>query len=497
MKSLWNKIIFVVLLYLTVMLLAACGGGSSGLSGDTSGGSETITASSGLSDETGDTGSSDGSASQTGGSSSSNETGEETGGSGSSSGSTGGTESPDPPGDASGKESGNTGSADGNDGSTGQTGILRLSLTDASADYQAVYVTVARVDVKMKSEEEPDGEPDGEVDGEPETEADAEAAEGSGWITVVEPMQTYDLLELMNGVLAPLGAGELAVGQYGQLRLILGEEADETLNILGEAHPHANYLIDSEGDSHELKVPSGLNTGIKIINGFSITAAQATELTLDFDAGRSVVQAGKKGKYMLKPVIKVLETVESSADGGITDNEDNPVEGVVVSAQIHDPDAGDPKDAVIVESTTLSTAEGSFTLLLPPGTYNIVAVTAGYLPTCQEGVSEFGEEFSSAISLTPAPDNISLSGSVAGLDAVEDSALLSIRLEIDCGSGPVTVEVANVSVANDSDFGDIVLPFDPGLSYDVVVSAEGKVTQVITDIIVDTVLDIVMENNPL
>lgn len=487
MKSLCNKLIFVVLVYLTVMFLVACGGGSSGLSGDTSGGTENITASSGLSGETDNTGSSDESGSQSDGSSSSNETPGETGGSGSSGGSSSGTESPDSSGDSSGKGSGNTGSPDGNDGSTSQTGILRLSLTDASADYQAVYVTVARVDVKMKNEEEADGEADGE--------ADAEAAEDSGWITVVEPQQTFNLLELMNGVLAPLGAGELEVGEYGQLRLILGEEADESLNILEDTHPYANYLIDSEGNSHEFKVPSGFNTGVKIINGFSITAAQATELTLDFDAGRSVVQAGKKGKYMLKPVIKVLETVESAADGVITDDEDNPVEGVVVSAQTHDPDAEDSKDEVIVESTTMSTAEGSFTLLLPPGTYNIVAVTEGYLPTCQEGVSEFGEEFSSEISMTPALEIITLSGSVTGLDSPEDSALLSIRLEIDCGSGPVMVEVATVSVANDSSFGDIVLPFESGLtSYDVVVSAEGKVTQVITDIIVDTVLDIVMES---
>lgn len=362
--------------------------------------------------------------------------------------------------------------------SSGGTGVLELGLTDASADYQAVYITVASVDVKMKSEED----------------AGDGTEEESGWVTVVTPGKTYNLLELMNGVITPLGAGELEVGQYGQMRLILGEEADESLNILGEEHLYANYLIDSDGNSYELKVPSGFQTGIKIINGFSITSAQATELVLDFDAARSVVQAGKKGKFLLKPTIKVLETVESSVGGVVYDNEGEPLEGVMVSAQLYKPAALDPKDQVAVESTTMSTAAGSFTLLLSPGSYNVVATTDGYFPACQESVADFSGEFSSEIDMAPALETIMISGSVTGLDSPEDSAVLSIRQETNCGSGPVMIEVASVSVANDTDFQDIVLPFEAGLtSYDVVISAEGKVTQVILDIIEDTELLIVME----
>jgi hypothetical protein len=395
-------------------------------------------------------------------------------GSGSLDGSFSGVDTPDSPQDPSGDSIDYKGISDSTDASPDMTGILELGLTDASADYQAVYITVAEVDVKIKGGEDAEGE--------------------SGWVTVVKPEQTYNLLDLMNGVIAPMGAGELEVGQYGQLRLILSEDADELLNILGEAHPYANYLIDGEGNSYELKVPSGFKTGIKIINGFSITTAQATELVLDFDAARSVVQAGKKGKFLLKPTIKVLETVESSADGVIADNEGEPLEGVVVSAQFYDPDAVDPKDQVTVESTTMSTAEGSFTLLLPPDSYNIVATLDGYLPACQEGVADFSGEYSSEISMTTASETITISGSVTGLDSTEDSVILSIRQEIDCGSGLVMIEIASVSVANDSNFEDIILPFETGLTtYNVVASAEGKVTQVIMDIIEDTDLLIAME----
>jgi hypothetical protein len=109
-------------------------------------------------------------------------------------------------------------------------------------------------------------------------------------------------------------------------------------------------------------------------------------------------------------------------------------------------------------------------------------------------VSEFTEEYSSEISMTPAPETITISGSVMGLDSDEDSATLSIRQEIDCGSGPVMIEVASINVANESNFEEIEQPFEPGqTSYNVVVSADGKVTQVIMDIIEDSVLEIVME----
>ena len=478
MNKINKKLIYVLLVYFTAMLLISCGGSNSGISGDSSGGTENLAAFGGLSGGADNTGSPEDSLSDNGNSASSDETSSGTAGAGSSNGSSSGTGSPNSSEDSTSNATDNTGGSEATGGSSNITGVLELSLTDASADYQAVYITVAKVDVKVKNEEEADGE----------------AEENSGWITVVEPQQTYNLLELMNGVLAPLGAGELEVGEYGQIRLILGQEADESFNIFEEAHPYANYLIDSEGNIYELKVPSGFKTGVKIINGFSITEAQATELVLDFDAARSVVQAGKKGKFMLKPVIKVLDTVESS-DGVITDGEDNTIEGVLVSAQLYDPDAVDPKDQVIVESTTMSTADGFFTLLLPPGSYNIVAAADGYQPACQEGVSEFSGEYSSEISMTPAPpETITISGSVAGLDSPEDSATLSIQQEIDCGSGPVMIEVASINVANEGNFEEIELPFEPGqTSYDVVVSADGKVTQVIMDIIEDSVLEIVME----
>lgn len=345
-------------------------------------------------------------------------------------------------------------------GSQAGTGTLELGLTDAAGhDYQAVYVTIGEVQVKQQ------GEGEGEA----------------GWQTVVTPEETYNLLELANGVIVPLGAGELAAGKYGQMRLILGELADPPdLNILGEPHPFANYVIDSEGASHELKVPSGYQTGIKIVKGFTIAAVQTTELILDFDAAESVVQAGKSGKWLLKPTIKVLETVDNSAGGTVDDGSD-PIAGALVSAQIYDPGAADPKDRVTVESSSVTDANGEYVLLLPPDTYNLVATMEGYIPACLEVEAQFFEEYITDFTLEPAAAAGTAAGLVSGLTGNESFATLSFRQILDCGSGPVMVEIVSLNVGEGGEY-ELVLPAG---AYQIVASAEGEITQTINILVAD------------
>ena len=333
---------------------------------------------------------------------------------------------------------------------TGTTGTLGLSLTDATSDqYQAIYVTINEIQVKQGTDEEE-----------------------AGWMTILTPGKTFDLLTLVNGVRTDLGLAELEAGQYGQMRLILGElpEAPET-NLLGNSHPYANYLIDSADQEIELKVPSGYQTGIKIVHGFTIIANGATELILDFDALKSVVQAGKSGKWLLKPTIKVLETVDNSVGGIVTtDGVDlDPVEGALVSAQIDDATALDSKNAVSIESATISDIEGTYFMYLVPDTYNIVATKDGYLPGCVQVQAEFFEPYIADFSLIPVVESGTISGLVSGLATAEDSVLLSIRQSVDCGTGTkVMIEVGSLNVANDTAF-SIALPPD---SYQIVVSTE-------------------------
>jgi hypothetical protein len=106
----------------------------------------------------------------------------------------------------------------------------------------------------------------------------------------------FNLLELRNGVTASLAEAEIPAGRYHQLRVRVDEEA---------------HVVMSDGETTRLKVPSGSQTGIKIVfppfdiedNGDLIT------LTIDFDVEDSFVEAGASGKYIFTPVIKAQAMV--------------------------------------------------------------------------------------------------------------------------------------------------------------------------------------------
>lgn len=367
--------------------------------------------------------------------------------------------------------------------SLGNIGTLSLGLTDGPPPldtYEAIYVTIQEIRVNH---------------------------EDNGWETLSGPdlnlPQTFNLLELVNGIIADLGAVELEAGHYNQMRLMLGAEP------VGEQHDYPNYLI-LEGDDEQipLKVPSGYQTGIKLVKGFDIKHKGSTELLLDFNALKSVVKAGKSGKYLLKPTIKVIESRTFSVEGYVEEHEEIPLIGANVSAQVYDPDDEDPKDEVAVAASAQSIESNGYYFMYLPITQrvlNIVATMDGYLPECQaldsgegvEGIKEYFMDFT----LTPADETGTFKGSVRGLADVDGSATFSIRKWDDtCDS---MIEVAYSSAVNTiegpAEYFDppIVLPVG---TYEVVVSEqveEGgeseEVTQVWTIEVAanaETVLDV-------
>lgn len=62
----------------------------------------------------------------------------------------------------------------------------------------------------------------------------------------------------------------------------------------------ASLVID--GESQELFIPSGYQTGIKLVNSFTVDPAVITELTVDFDVASSLHEAPPgSGNYILRP----------------------------------------------------------------------------------------------------------------------------------------------------------------------------------------------------
>ncbi len=345
------------------------------------------------------------------------------------------------------------GSGGGSDsGSTGTgTGTLSLNMVDNASNYNAVYITLKDVQIHAK----------GKV---------GNSDNNNSWTSVVAPTlpKTIDLLKLVDDVRFYIGAANLSAGNYTQMRLIVdANDSDGGINELSEQHPFANYVIDTNSNYHELKIPSGDKTGFKIVHGFTIYANTTTELNLDFDVCTSVIEKGDKDPWILKPTVKVFDYLDRAIiRGKVTDNSTPSGIGiprVLVSVQDYIATAGDLKDKVRVYTSTITSSEpgseGNFSIFVKPGTaYNIVAYKDGYhpdfgsVPALGEGDVLVGNTAVNFI-LKPA----TVTGTVSGIILMPGTdpngeppwATLSFRQQIECGSDadPEMVELKSVNVA--------------------------------------------------
>lgn len=343
--------------------------------------------------------------------------------------------------------------------SSSSMGTLKTSLTDSSTEeYRAIYVTVDRVDVN------PDN---------------------GDWETVATPGGTYDLLSLVNGVREELGISFLDSGHYNQMRLILGTTPEaQGQNILNQLHPFANYLIDQSDNTLELKVPSGFNTGVKIVHGFDISENQTTELILDFDAMKSVVKAGASGKHLLKPTIKVLKTLDSALVSGHVSDGTNGIEGALVSAQTFSDDLTlDVAAQVSVVRSTIAAADdiqtnddetGQYQLFLPAGDYNLIAYFTGFQPLCHTVNLTVETPTVQDFSLTAAVTG-TISGTVDISSAMTDQHVtIDFRQAGHCNDPTAMINVKTLEIA---DGGTYAVDLPVG-DYRVVASSSGETTMI-------------------
>ena len=315
---------------------------------------------------------------------------------------------------------------------------------------------------------------------------DGASSGNSGWFTVAEPGQTYNLIKLVNGLTAILGESELEADRYRQIRLIIGREPESATNILGVPHPYANYVILNDGSDtvEELKIPSGFRSGLKLVHRFQVVAGTVVELVLDFDACRSVVRTGS-GRYRLKPRIKVIDTNNKSVVYGVvTDSgpELLPVTGALVSAQV-----SDGRSARVVRSTLTSDdpgEEGCFSLLLSPGQeYQIVAyadqkvgpegLEAMYSPAC--GWIKVPDQGPARVYVSLVQTGFrTISGDVSLNGAIDPDNPPVVHIQfyrmLECGY----VEITSLPMSPDTETQPLHFSVDLPLgTYDVVASSDG------------------------
>jgi len=109
---------------------------------------------------------------------------------------------------------------------------------------------------------------------------------------------------LLDGVLVP-------AGRYNWVRLAVDANEDGVAD---------SYIDLEDGSRHELEVPSGDETGLKLITGFVVPAGGAASFTLDFDLRKSVHQPMDAGdSYKLRPTLRIVDNARVGAIAGTVD----------------------------------------------------------------------------------------------------------------------------------------------------------------------------------
>jgi len=158
------------------------------------------------------------------------------------------------------------------------TGTVAIHMTDAPAveGVDAVNLNIIQVSIKASGDES-----------------------DQGWEVLRADSMNVDLLNLQNGVFTTLATGRVASGPYEQVRLKLGEGSTVVVN----------------GVTYPITVPSGMQSGLKLVGPFTVPGGSGVDVALDFDASRSIILTGS-GTYMLKPVVHVMAMSQAGSIKG-------------------------------------------------------------------------------------------------------------------------------------------------------------------------------------
>jgi len=119
-----------------------------------------------------------------------------------------------------------------------------------------------------------------------------------------------DLLALDGGGSEVLFADEdLLAGEYEWIRLKVNAGRDGS----------DSFIELDDGSVHPLFIPSGNQSGLKLIRGFTIGVGSTHNFTIDFDLRKSVVHPPGLGEpYLLKPVLRLVDNLQvGTIDGTV------------------------------------------------------------------------------------------------------------------------------------------------------------------------------------
>ncbi len=166
-----------------------------------------------------------------------------------------------------------------------QNGFLSLAITDAPIDDAAeVWVRFDGVELKPAS------------------------TENVVTLTFKPPMEINLLALQGQNKVQMLTNATLPAGNYDWIKLKVTAKNDGLLD---------SYIKLDDNSVHELDIPSGSESGLKIIGGLEVIANTPKSMTIDFDLRKSIVMTGV-AQYTLRPVLRIVDdTAVGSIEGTI------------------------------------------------------------------------------------------------------------------------------------------------------------------------------------
>lgn len=244
-----------------------------------------------------------------------------------------------------------------NDGDdTGEKGTAQVSVTDAAVDAEnitGVYLSVSEIHAASNSE--------------------------VTTLTTFEEPIVFNVMDYQNGTTFDLGEGEIEVGTYDQLRLILSDGS-------ASSESSSSYTAFENGTTKELVIPSGTSSGYKINGDFQISADHESNLVIDIDLRKALVVTGNE-EYMLRPTARlVVDESLSVISGSVSNFNADPdtkwivyayAEGTYDESETDEPITGDTRFENSINSAVVSD-DGTYKLsFMEEGEYELIVAQYG------------------------------------------------------------------------------------------------------------------------
>ncbi len=152
-------------------------------------------------------------------------------------------------------------------------------------------------------------------------------SQGTSTVVTVTLANPVNLLDFQGMNAFPLLTNEeLTAGQYQWMRIGVDAEMGSTGgagDMLGDScDGSGSYIVMSDDTINSLFVPSGFETGLKLVGGFTVPVNGTADFTAEFDLMKSITAPmGLSGDVVLRPSIRLVNNVEAGTLTGQVGND--------------------------------------------------------------------------------------------------------------------------------------------------------------------------------